>query len=474
MNMNATGQPGNRATGQPGNLDKVGKLSRFTLTLITMCGLLFSGTGCKEAGILPESKVPAAFTLGQASKIDGRKIGHIDGRVANSKLQYVEFLLSETVAGALKTDYVQRKIAQSDAVLLSESVTGTSADEQVASSHFRYCEGETCEDRVLTLGYSLKNQAFKTLNTTATWIVPDPDEFYVEDDGEGYEKWPVTVTAYKASDFSQTLKIEFDRNGLTSKNTVSYDQLLFVRSLPLVEEVQDDMAAKQRASDQTKAQYHLAVVKMSISSSEDSDGAELQLYWENNLDYNLDFSKYHKGRFDQVYYFLHSIFGTGYSTGAIGSDNQPYLPADVNNANVVYDMSQVQKGGLFIDPSNPTKLAWFFPPEYKEYGFPLMQLTLGETIKRRLIAADDDQDYGSFSQWRKGWWTGDLFTYDLDLNVWQLILHRMNADSKQNGSGDDPINYSGLKSLHSGNFDYGERHVMQNGILRWHLARVLR
>lgn len=116
------------------------------------------------------------------------------------------------------------------------------------STHFKIVyENGSYEEFLMGLRAYVKNitQYQKTITTTQNddvWIALNPDKFYLEDDDDGNEIWPVTFTANHITDESRSIEVVFDKNGLVSaseigkfkQSSISNPNLMFLEPIPLV------------------------------------------------------------------------------------------------------------------------------------------------------------------------------------------------------------------------------------------------
>lgn len=418
----------------------------------------------------------------EISKIDGHPIVTLDA---------VEFYKSNTLGDLrdklaatqgrailrgmndrIQTSSIQKgySIAVKDLGQYQSSKTGTPA---IGSTHLRITEddGET-EDFILTLRPYIQHpkqiaakgkSGMSTLSAGNTYLALSPDRFYLEDDANGNELWPVTFPAVSLSDTTDKIMVTFNKDGLvsTSKDqekgttqSAGETQIVFVEATPVispnyvVEPCPDcdgggggggggssyfcsevSGRGEDVGGSTSGTQTYLSVELIRLVDTGDGDQeAELQMFVKNDDDYEGDcFPRSYKYRFDH-----NGSFDSNGEQIVSGADGRDYKVPDVDMEDLNYSTFQVDIGDD----------EW----RYRDY-FPLIDLT-NNPGPWRLSQIDDDNDYTDFSQRRNSDpQVSDVWTYDMGDGNWKLTETGFSSDSHQYGSSDDPILESGVRRI---------------------------
>lgn len=305
----------------------------------------------------------------------------------------------------------------------------------------------------------------KTLDPETTWLALNVDRFYLQDDDNGNELWPVTFTAVNMADADREIDITFNKDGLlstsleaqknkSSDGTDDFD-LVFVEPMSL-EPPPDDGGGgggggggSGRINDWSRGEdtgsygandTYFGIKVLRLAWTGDGDGAaELQMFVKNNDNYNYNFPNDYKYRFDRVVR-SNPVEGFGENSIIEGADKGwPYdIYYEVPDVNVIgYDYTFTH-GYVSHQGSN-------YQHFYTDH-FPLFNLT-ERPGPWRLVLSDDDKDYQSFSRRQQSDFAIDVQTYYMNDGIWRAVYTGFTVESKSTGSSDDPILESGVRRI---------------------------
>jgi hypothetical protein len=265
------------------------------------------------------------WSLGPISPIDGTPKIQVESREALRL--YGEFAAGSLAKAGFSREVFQAKGRMQDVATFHD----TSSEKALPSSHIvRKRDDGTVEEIVLALQLTQRSKAKLASSGASKWIIPSPDVFYLEDDENGHEAWPVKAKAYSLEEDGVIAEVEFTAAGLISQDRVSLADVIFLTTMAIEEDKEITIEPSKRALDGTsgvRTQF-IAVFGVTLQTSGDGDGAaELQLRWDDHIDYNNDFSRYHNSRWDALY-----PNGTRMQF-SVNSGNYRIYPPDVNFSN---------------------------------------------------------------------------------------------------------------------------------------------
>lgn len=122
-----------------------------------------------------------------------------------------------------------------------------------------------------------------------------------------------------------------------------------------------------------------------------------------------------------------------------GLANTYYIVPDINYAGVDYSFNNITR--------YKRDFLLGMIPERVDY-FPLFNLTQTQS-PWRIVLSDDDKKYKNMSQRRinDDYFTKNIYTYDMSTETWQLTETGFTTRSHRFGSGDDPIQESGVRNI---------------------------
>ena len=276
------------------------------------------------------------------------------------------------------------------------------------------------------------------LQSEEVFIAWDVDRFYIEEDADGKELYPVTFPVFSLEDPDFEVDVTLYRDGtlewggITEKNVSKNElqnsdpSLLYITTTECTTCIipPDDGSGGGFPTFEPVTGSHLAMVSMMLGKSGDGSGnSELQMYIEENDNYSLKFSKYWGYDFK------------GDARDLKGSDGVYYHEPDVNQPGIRYSFANL--------PAGPEHYAW---PQNEDY---LSIIHLGTTFNR-LFLADDDAVYNKFSHRTKETVVDTLSTYDFNSKSIYDIVHKISAYDMwfwETGSSDDPLDGGSLRRI---------------------------
>ncbi len=360
--------------------------------------------------------------------------------------------------------------------------------QETLPSHFRITdEAGNTEDFTLGIrqyisdGEAHQKTLAKIGESEDLWLALDSDKFYLDDDENGEEIWPITFEAVHISDASRTLSVTFDKEGFVSAKepgtnkarVISEPSLMFLEAVPILEEPCDDPSVIIDCDDgggggggtggggtggrvndwsrgpstgtfQSNSTYFV-IKSMRLAATGDGSGAsELQMFVKKDDNYQNNMPISYKYRFDKVvrsnpYLPLsNNTMIQGADKG--GYDDYYYQVPDINNKGQDYNFNIVRYRKFF----NGTYLT-----DNVDF-FPLFNLTQTGG-PWRLVLSDDDKDYADFSQRRSSSYARNIQTFYMDDGIWRSVYTGFTTRSHLFGSGDDPIAESGVRRINEFN-----------------------
>ncbi|MEX2485727.1 MAG: hypothetical protein WED10_14235, partial [Brumimicrobium sp.] len=321
------------------------------------------------------------------------------------------------------------------------------------------------------------NKSNKTLDPENTYLALNVDRFYLEDDEQGNELWPVTFTAVSMADPDNEIEVTFDQNGMVSSTyseskhksdtqTSEDFDLVFVEPISAtnseLEPIRDDGGgggggggSTSRINDWSRGEdtgsygaydTYFGIKNIRLAWTGDGDGAaELQMFVKNNDNYNYNFPVRYKYRFDRV--VRHDPVHGGYPEHSIieGADKGwPY--------EIYYEVPDVNQDGYDYN-FNILGFVSHQGSNYSEFWsdhFPLFNLSQ-RPGPWRIVLSDDDKDYADFSRRQQSDFAIDVQTYHMNDGIWRDVYTGFTVEEKNTGSSDDPILESGVRRVTEGN-----------------------
>ena len=451
-------------------------------------GVLLLTALCLACSQVQSPELDRNFDAEQISPLDGKKIIHIQDKdfLNNAYLEaYKEQLITQygsNLIDAVNDQVIKAKKNPGVAgeVLLLKDIPTIKAKTtgQALSSHIRVTDKDgKAEDFVLGIrhyvedGRKYSKQIGSGVSEDNTWIALDPDRFYLEDDENGEEIWPITFEALHVGDVNRVLSVTFGKEGLLSaqeegKAKMNSDPtLLFLDSSPMLEQPCDDPSSIDNCNDgggsgsggsgsrindwsrgpstgtiESNSTYFV-IKSMRLAATGDGAGSsELQLFIKKDDNYQNNMPVSYKYRFDKVY---RSNPYSGYSHNTLieGADKGGfpkfyYQVPDINNKGQDYNFNIVRYETI---PNGQ------YVTSYVDY-FPLINLTQQGGIWR-FVLSDDDKDYPDFSQRRSNSYAGNIQTLHMDTGTWAPVYTGFTTRSHTYGSSDDPIQESGVRRI---------------------------
>ena len=455
--------------------------------------LLIPLIGCNNDNLVPVASIEESYEI---SEIDAQPIVELkDNELIRSELleQYRHNITSQYGEALLenlqdqKHKLLSSNIYEPNIQLIKDLKLKQKATDQL-STHFKIInEDGSYEEFLMGIRAYVNNitQYQKTISTTQNddvWIALNPDKFYLEDDDDGNEIWPVTFTANHITDESRSIEVVFDKNGLVSaseigkfkQSSISNPNLMFLEPIviepcfPIMQKsVSDDCDGggggynptnpPSRVNDWSRGEFtgdgvgtntYVVLKKMSLATTGDGDGAaELQMFVKKSDNDLHNFPVSYKYRFDRVW---RSNPYTVYDDNTIiqGADkggwtNTYYEVPDINHDGVDYSFDNITR--------YKTDVLFGHYTESVDY-FPLFNLTQSQG-PWRFALSDDDKDYADMSRRRIGssYILMDVNTYDMDTETWQLTETGFTTRSHTYGSSDDPNLESGVRNITESN-----------------------
>lgn len=469
------------------------------LLLVIMAGLII--TSCKDQLTDVTEIDTSSYQTNTISKIDGNPILEMDSQTFYEGDYFEKFrnglaksysreIISELNASARKAKNQNDGFVDAGPVLLNTAFRASkSKSAENFSTHFILKDTDGFEEEFVmaTRRYipspvedtaKAAEAGSEELDPEQTWLALNVDRFYLQDDDQGNELWPVTFTAVSMANPDNEIEITFDQDGLVS--TSLHDQkgksnnqdpedfnLVFVEPVPASMDLpppgdgDDDTGGgggggdSGRINDWTRGEptgtygaydtyFGLKTIRLGWTGDGDGD-AELQMFVKNNDNYNYNFPVSYKYRFDKVVR-KHPING-GYSNHSViegadkgGSKNIYYGVPDVNKIGVDYH---------FDGRKGYQKIFGTYEKFDNEY-FPLFNLSQ-HPGSWRVVLSDDDKDYADFSQRRRSEHADYIQTYHLNDGIWRSVYTGFTVREKSTGSSDDPIRESGARRITTSN-----------------------
>lgn len=455
-----------------------GVLMILPIVFISSCGDI----GTNE--ITPE-------IITQVSQVDGEAIINISAKkfyehdffeayrdevVNEFGSQIMSALNSETQRAKIKGEFP-------DKTILLKDLSGMRKVVSPFSSHIRITEENgDAEDFVLGvrryIEYSdegvQKVADIRSLDEEETWIALSPDRFYLDDDEDGNEIWPITFDAVNLSDPSKKIEVTFNQDGLVtstlskdvkSKAALGSPNLLFVETIP-VESCETSECLPDSPPPPTGGNgngsngnnvhsrggptgsygandIYFGIKTLRMAHAGDGDGAlEMQMFVLQNDDYNYNMPVSYQYRFDSRA-SSDPIDSWNPSTYIQGADRGwPYYAyyevPDVNRKGVDYDFSGNK---VFISHQGNNYSIPLYTP-----SFPLFNLTQQQG-PWRLVLVEDDKDYADHSRRRKSNHSESVQTFNMSSGSWSSVQTGFTVKSHQYGSSDDVMYRSGVRNI---------------------------
>ncbi|MBO6620666.1 MAG: hypothetical protein JJ940_02155 [Balneola sp.] len=457
-------------------------------------GVLLLIALCLACSQVQSPELDRNFDAEQISPLDGKKIIHIQDKdfLNNAYLEaYKEQLITQygsNLIDAVNDQVIKAKKNPGVAgeVLLLKDIPTIKAKTtgQALSSHIRVTDKDgKAEDFVLGIrhyvedGRKYSKQIGSGVSEDNTWIALDPDRFYLEDDENGEEIWPITFEALHVGDVNRVLSVTFGKEGLLSaqeegKAKMNSDPtLLFLDSAPMLDQPCDDPSliitcdenggsgspgSGGRNNDWTRGSStgtyggndtYFVIKSMRLAATGDGAGSsELQMFVKKDDNYQNNMPVSYKYRFDKVIrYDPVTTLITHNSIIDGGDQGWPYYikykVPDINNKEQDYDFNITRydlKFGNYVSSN-------------VDY-FPLFNLSR-TSGPWRFVLTDDDKDYPDFSQRRSDSYAGNIQTYHMDTGTWASVYTGFTTRSHTYGSSDDPIQESGVRRINLNNLN---------------------
>lgn len=352
------------------------------------------------------------------------------------------------------------------------------------------------------------------LDAGTSYLILDPDFFYVHEDAQGNETYPFDVPAVALDGSGAEATVTFVRQGevelkAAGKAMDGDPGIVVIEALPYCEANPDDpecsdeggggggddgdsdtgggsVSPEEPSFDTgvSPTNVYLSVSLLRLDDNGENGGAELQLYTEPGDDYSLKFSRNRDYDFDTRFIFWHYEFGNQYSTVnrsayvKNGRRDEWVRVRDVDNVNTDYSFTNMarwyysnqgtcyNRDGTFFAPCT----GYFQSPTNVDY-FPI--LALGTSV-HRLLFAENDHDYDRFSKRHGTEWSGNVETFNMLTKAWETVFTKVNAEYLFSGSSDDVIPRSGIRQINLDNAynvnPYGAIQLERQGF-KHHLVR---
>lgn len=297
------------------------------------------------------------------------------------------------------------------------------------------------------------------LSTETAWLALNPDVFYVDEDEEGNEIWPVTFPATSLENPDIEIEVTLDRDGTLTwpekakAKTIDDNQMYYLTPLymELCDACDDDSVksakGKEIATTSTNVpDWFLGLKTLRIDNSGDGDGAaELTLHFQQTDNYNSKFSRNWNYAFDTRKYFTKSNpLGKKHSQNQ-AADGLWYDGPDVNHPGVDYSFMNMPSSLKFPVKSNEV---WY---QGELDYFPLLPLT---GSYHRLIITEQDKKYNKFSARRTSTRVEDVWTYDMSDGQYDYLTTRIDAASHRRGNSDETMLLSGVRRVNYSTVSY--------------------
>lgn len=454
----------------------MGGVALLTLILFVMI------SACSDSALITDTKPEI-----EISKIDGQPIKALSGRefyktdwfeqkavhLAGFYGHAIIQALNEKVAfarnsGSAGVQTVNRSILVKDLNQYIQQDNTAPSPKSIGSTQIRLtqADGET-EDFVLTLRPYIDNiSQFKAsadvaYNTESTYLALSPDRFYLDDDENGNELWPITFPAINLADSTDVISVTFNKEGYvssslesgTSNSDVSADihnqpNIVFMEATPIVPlyppPCEPDCGGggggggsgffcnevggngEPTGGNFSNTDHFFSISLIRIVDTGDGDGAaEVQFFLKNDDTYDNEcFPRSYRYEFDEDGLIPSIGFGSMY-----------YVP-DVNYEDVSYDefLKAIFDQQGYIIGQEPAP-------------YPLINLTQNPG-PWRLVLIDDDKDFEDYSRRRNSDpYVTDVWTYDMADGNWKLTETGFSADSHHYGTSDDPLTRSGVRRI---------------------------
>jgi len=353
---------------------------------------------------------------------------------------------------------------------------------EIGSTHFRVTDSDgESEDFVLSLRRYYKNTAKvahksrSQLKSSTTYLALSPDRFYLKDDENGLEQWPVTFPAISLDDPTDKIKVTFNADGLVSssvsqnskdKSILSSGELdlVFADATPVVQPSYvlpcdpgcgSGGSGTLRENDNTRGddprtpdmpglyppeRTYFVVHSIKLASEGDGDGAaELQMFVQKSDNYDVqNMPLKYRYRFDNAFRVDPTCNCSipRNNTNIYGADRHVYEVPDINSSGIEYDFVI-----RWVSPIGTSD--WY--SHYVGF-FPLIDLSSHEG-NWRLVMSDDDKDYQDFSRRRQTNFYPEIDTHNMSNGNYSLTNTGFTVESKTYGSSDDPRLGSGVRRI---------------------------
>lgn len=464
-----------------------GAVTLFLAALI----LMISTAGCDSLfnsnSAVDEKKV-------EISKIDGQPIKTFSGREFyktdwfEQKTVHLAGSYGHAIIRALNRKIVSANSKVKTSVPVSPSIAvknlgqyiqgdhigSLGSFKQIGSTHIQkiQVDGEV-DNFILTIRPYIHNPSQLTAaanmayNTETTYLALSPDRFYLQDNAQGQEMWPVTFPAVNMEDSTDIISVTFNKTGFVSSSISSggnakgskRPNLVFVEATPVVgsyrippppcepgspecdepppppppepqycQEVHGRGGPTGNNISGEQAYFMLSAVRLWSPGDGDHE-EEIQMFVKQDDNYGGEcFPWSYMYRFDDK-----CNFGGTCNTWTGSADGTNYQVSDINVEGVTYEI-----GGHGMPPAN-------------DAGLPLFDFST-EPGPWRLVLSDDDNDYQNYSQRRNSDpYVTMVWTFDMADGNWEHVKTGISSDSHHWGSSDDLIRESGVRRITFGN-----------------------
>lgn len=377
------------------------------------------------------------------------------------------------------------------------------------SSHIRIIDDDgDIEEFELILqphygSYQISNSSPVALSADNTWLALGPDRFYVQEDAEGNEIWPVNFPAVSLDDPGREIVVTLDRDGkLTwpsgiqgkSNSTSSGNQMIYVDNLANLKSCSSGSDTQIEScggggggggsgtprndpnrfvNSEIKTASFLALKTIRLDGTGDGDkGSELQMHVEPYSSYNEKFKKnwnfvfdHKRGMTNRPLWFddfsLRGIIVNGYrlyndlsgelrssatsvfsdrNTRTFAADSRIYETPDVNFENRDYNFTNMRSWSYLFLPT--------FESGYSEGSrlnyFPIVPLG---NFAWRVLLMEDDRKYPYQSGNGRTTLAHNVWTFNMSNGNYNNIYTKVSANSHSNGSSDDLMWHSGISHI---------------------------
>lgn len=512
--------------------------NKWGANLIWIAALLFAISACSDNAVLTEQQPEE-----QISKIDGKPIITIsDADFYQAKSAYLDKVMNslsengQMVVEALDLQINNRAInlreTGSDAVIVdfsnikstnayltstaNGSPTTNSLDD--LSSHIRVVDrnGDVEEFELILQPHrgpnrsSLRSSATTNLSTESTWLALNPDHFYVQEDSEGNEIWPVTFPAVSMDDPDLEIEVTLDRDGTltwpskiqnnfsssapgSSTNIGSDNQLMYVDNMAITEPCFQDYDGGTCIDDgggggggstptndpdrfvtsEIKTASFLALKTIRLDGTGDGSGAaELQMHVEPYSSYSYKFNRqwnfvfdHKRGMTNRPLWFddfsLRGIIINGYKlyndlTGELRSSAESIF-SDRNTRTFaadsrIYQTPDVNYENQDYNFTNMRSWSYLFLPTFQSGYTESSRLSyfpivpLG-SFSWRVLLMEDDTKYPYASGNGRSTLAHNVWTFNMANGSYSNIYTKVDANNHSSGSSDDLMWHSGISNI---------------------------